>query len=74
MSERTDSSRSTLRIADLKGRPAHSGSRLMNVKVPPFITEEVNVIAKKLDASKVDVVTALLNEGLAIAARHSKKA
>jgi len=65
--------RSSLKIADLKARPQRSGSRLMNVKVPSFITEDVEAIAQKLQASKVDVVTALLNEGLAIAEKHSRK-
>ena len=37
------------------------------------VTEDVEAIAQKLQASKVDVVTALLNEGLAIAEKHSRK-
>lgn len=54
---------SELRVADLKSRQ-HSAARLMNVKIPAHVHEAIELLSKKLDASKTDVVLALLNEGL----------
>jgi hypothetical protein len=58
--------RSELRIADLKNR-APARSRLMNVKVPLHVIEEIDRLAKGLGATKTAVVVALLNEGLSAA-------
>jgi hypothetical protein len=58
---------SQLRIADLKRRPATS-SRLMNVRIPTPLSDEIDRLARSMGVSKTDVVTALLNEGL-LAAR-----
>lgn len=45
----------------------------MNVKVPVEIFDGVSAIAKQLGTSKTDVVVALLNEGLKLAARKGVK-
>ena len=58
--------RSELRIADLKGRMP-SATRLMNVKLPAHLSDAIDRIAKRLGASKTEVVVALLNEGLNVA-------
>lgn len=58
--------RSKLRLADLKARTP-MGTRLMNVKVPVEILTSIERLAKRLNASKTDVVVALLNEALALA-------
>jgi hypothetical protein len=60
--------RSKLRLSDLKSR-IPSGTRLMNVKVPLDVLTAVDQLAKQLNASKTQVVVALLNEGLAIAGK-----
>ena len=64
--------RSQLRIADLKrGTPVRS--RLMNIKVPIALAEAVDRLAKEVDASKTEVVVALLNEGLEVANKQAGK-
>jgi hypothetical protein len=59
--------RAELRIRDLKNRQ-YSGSRLMNVKIPTRVSDAIERVAGDLDASKTEVVVALLNEGLRAAA------
>ena len=55
--------RSQLRLNDLKNRE-RSSSRLMNVKIPAYVSDAIQKVATDLGASKTDVVIALLNEGL----------
>ena len=64
--------RSKLRLTDLKTRTP-SGTRLMNVKVPVEILSAVERLAKRLKASKTDVVVALLNDALAVAEVKTSK-
>jgi hypothetical protein len=64
--------RSKLRLTDLKAR-APAGTRLMNVKVPVDILNAIEQLAKRLKASKTDVVVALLNEALATAQEKLSK-
>lgn len=64
--------RSELRIRDLKNRQ-YSGSRLMNVKIPTRVSDAIERVAGDLDASKTEVVVALLNEGLRAAAGALKE-
>ena len=63
--------RSELRIADLKQR-VPSRTTLMNVKIPASIGDAIDRIAKELQLSKTEVVVALLNEGLEVAADRLK--
>ena len=63
--------REKLRLADLKKRTP-AGTRLMNVKVPVEILAAIDQLAKRLKASKTDVVVALLNEALAIAKHKTR--
>lgn len=63
--------REKLRLSDLKTRTP-TGTRLMNVKVPVDIVAAVDRLSKQLNASKTDVVVALLNEALAIAAEKTR--
>ncbi len=63
--------RDKLRLSDLKTRTP-TGTRLMNVKVPVDIVAAVDRLSKQLNASKTDVVVALLNEALAIAAEKTR--
>ena len=63
--------RSNLRLSDLKSRTP-SSTRLVNVKLPIEVFEQIDRLAKKLKATKTSVVVALLNEGLAIS--HKKHA
>jgi hypothetical protein len=65
------SSRSALRIADLKRRPV-SSSRLMNVKIPARLGEAIDDLAQEFGTSKTEVVVALLNTGLDAAATKLK--
>ncbi len=58
--------RSQLRLNDLKNRE-YSSSRLMNVKIPAYVSDAIQKVATELGASKTEVVIALLNEGLAVA-------
>ena len=55
--------RSDLRLRDLRG-PRRGVTKLMNIKVPTVVNEEIQRVARELKASKTDVVIALLNEGL----------
>ncbi len=55
--------RSELRLSDLKKRERTS-SRLMNVKIPAYVSDAIQKVASDLGASKTEVVIALLNEGL----------
>lgn len=65
------SSRSALRIADLKRRPV-SGSRLMNVKIPARLSQAIADLAEEFGTSKTEIVVALLNTGLDAAATKLK--
>jgi hypothetical protein len=58
--------RSELRLADLKNRE-RSTARLMNVKIPAYVSDAIERVARDLDATKTDVVIALLNQGLTVA-------
>lgn len=58
--------RSELRLSDLKKRE-YSSSRLMNVKIPAYVSDAIQKVADDLGASKTEVVIALLNEGLEVA-------
>ena len=58
--------RSELRLSDLKKRE-YSSSRLMNVKIPAYVSDAIQKVANDLGASKTEVVIALLNEGLEVA-------
>ncbi len=55
--------RGELRLSDLKKRERTS-SRLMNVKIPAYVSDAIQKVATDLGASKTEVVIALLNEGL----------
>ena len=55
--------RAQLRIADLKRR-SPMAARLMNVKIPAHVHDEISALATKLGTSKTEVVVALLNAGL----------
>lgn len=55
--------RGELRLSDLKKRERTS-SRLMNVKIPAYVSDAIQKVASDLGASKTEVVIALLNEGL----------
>ena len=55
--------RAELRLSDLKKRE-RSSSRLMNVKIPAYVSDAIQRVATDLGASKTEVVIALLNEGL----------
>jgi hypothetical protein len=58
--------RSELRLSDLKNRE-RSIARLMNVKIPVYVSDAIERVARDLNASKTDVVIALLNQGLSVA-------
>ncbi len=55
--------RSNLRIADLKNRGPKS-TRLMNVKIPVQLSDQIAKLARHVGTSKTAVVVALLNAGL----------
>lgn len=55
--------RSDLRLTDLHRRDT-GVSKLMNVQIPRTLSEAIQRLAKSLNASKTEVVVALLNEGL----------
>lgn len=55
--------RSNLRISDLMRRPP-AATRLMNVKIPGNILDEIERMAQKLATTKTAVVIALLEAGL----------
>ena len=61
--------RSNLRLRDLKDRKP-TASRLMNVKIPAYLSDAIQKVAEDLGASKTEVVIALLNEGLEVASNH----
>ena len=63
--------RSELRLSDLKKRE-YSSSRLMNVKIPAYVSDAIQKVADDLGASKTEVVIALLNEGLEVAVNSLK--
>ncbi len=63
--------RGELRLSDLKKRE-YSTSRLMNVKIPAYVSDAIQKVAEDLGASKTEVVIALLNEGLEQAAKALK--
>ena len=63
--------RSELRLSDLKKRE-RSSSRLMNVKIPAYVSDAIQKVATDLGASKTEVVIALLNEGLEVASAALK--
>ena len=58
--------RGELRLSDLKNRD-RTPSKLMNVKIPLYVSEAIQRVATDLGASKTEVVVALLNEGLEMA-------
>ncbi len=60
--------RSNLRIADLKNR-APKSTRLMNVKIPGHLLDQIAKLANQISASKTAVVIALLEAGLEKAGR-----
>ncbi len=60
-----------LKLRDLKQRE-RSTSRLMNVKIPAYVSAAIDRVAHDLDASKTEVVIALLNEGLQASATALK--
>lgn len=47
-----------------------SGARLMNVKIPAYVADQIDAIADELGATKIDVVIALLNQGFVVAERQ----
>ncbi len=57
--------RSNLRLADLRRPPRVS--KLMNVKVPTWVSDAIDRVVKDMGCSKTEVVIALLNEGLDVA-------
>jgi len=59
---------SDLRIADLIARGSPPPSKLMNIKIPQTVAERVARIVRETGATKTDVIIALLNEGLDVAA------
>ncbi len=64
--------RSNLRLSDLKTR-THTATRLMNVKLPIDVAAAVDRLSKQLNASKTQVVIALLNEALAGTQKKRKR-
>jgi hypothetical protein len=64
--------RSDLRIADLKRR-APATSRLINVATPTRLADAIATLATQLGSSKTEVIIALLNAGLKVAARRKRK-
>ncbi len=66
--------RSELRLKDL-GERHHSTRKLINVRIPSDVLEEIERVARELRCSKTEVTIALLNEGLDVAGdifRHWK--
>ncbi len=61
--EKESNMRGELRLSDLKKRE-YTSSRLMNVKIPAYVSDAIQKVATDLGASKTEVVIALLNEGL----------
>lgn len=65
-------SRSELRLGDLKQRRPTT-SKLMNVKVPAPVFDQITRLGRAIGASKTEVVVALLNEGLAAAEKRMSR-
>ena len=63
--------RGELRLSDLKNRE-RTTSRLMNVKIPAYVSDAIQKVARDLGVSKTEVVIALLNEGLEAASSALK--
>jgi hypothetical protein len=63
--------RSDLRLTDLRRRDKGT-SKLMNVKIPTYLSEAIQRVARALGASKTEVVIALLNEGLDVSSDSLK--
>ena len=61
-----------LRLGDLRGR-SQVASKLMNVKIPAEVNQQIQRVAEALKASKTEVVIALLNEGLEVSEGLIKK-
>jgi hypothetical protein len=60
-----------LRLNDLYEEPLDpSATRLVNLKVPANLLSRVHEIARKLGVTKSAAIVALLNEGLAEAAKR----
>ena len=64
--------RSNLRLSDLSRR-THTGTRLMNVKLPVDTLNAIERLTKELKATKTSVVVALLNEGLSLVPKARKR-
>lgn len=64
--------RGDLRLSDLKNRE-RTTSRLMNVKIPAYVSDAIQKVAGDLGVSKTEVVIALLNEGLDAASSALKE-
>lgn len=63
--------RSDLRLTDLRQRDRGT-SKLMNVRIPAYVSDAIHRVAKHLGVSKTEVVVALLNEGLDVTAAALK--
>lgn len=61
-----------LRLADLKRR-FRGGSRLKSIRVPVEFADAIASIAGKLGVTKLELTTALLNDGLQVAAQALDK-
>ena len=60
--------RSALSLADLWTR-RKDADKLMTVKMPLRLSDAIDRVARELGATKAEVVTALFNEGLDVAAQ-----
>lgn len=61
--------RSGLRLADLKRR-IPTPATLMNVKIPATLADAIERLARELNATKTEVVIALLNAGFEVASHR----
>jgi hypothetical protein len=68
-SRRRAPARSQLRVADLKQR-IPTASRAMNFRVPETVADAIDQLVDELDATKTNVIIALLNAGLDITAKR----
>jgi type IV pilus biogenesis protein CpaD/CtpE len=59
--------RRELRIAESKRRSA--AARLMNVKIPVRVSDDITRLARKFGATKTEIVVVLLKAGLEKAAK-----
>lgn len=57
-----------LRLADLGKRTKSPKTRLMNLQIPLGLSEDIGNTAKAIGCTKTELVIALLNEGLEVAA------